>query len=121
MRDLIVGNDSESGYDYQNFHYEVFNPACSSCGFLFGLMRRRAATANDAAPQGVQLRSDPSARVPTTAAAIQPEWTGSANGYASAGGRFFASAGRCTAHKGGKGRLSVRDPCPWQTASGGEP
>ena len=33
----------------------------------------------------------------------------------------FAAARGCAAAEGGKGRLSVRDPCSRQTASGGEP
>jgi hypothetical protein len=66
----MIGNGSESGYDYENFHYEIFNPACSPRGFLFDLMRWGAATTNDGAPQGIDLPFDPAARIPTAAAAI---------------------------------------------------
>jgi len=45
--DLIIGNESDSGYDCNSLYtYEIFIVACSPCGLLVGLMLWRAATAN---------------------------------------------------------------------------
>jgi len=66
----MIGIRSESGYDTTNFHYEIFTPACSLGGFLFGLMRRGAATTDDAASSGADLRFDPTARISAAAATV---------------------------------------------------
>src|SRR5262249_34179076 len=52
---------------------------------------------------------------------FNPNGPGAAQGSPAAAGTISTPARRSAADKGGKGRLSVRNPCPRQTAPGGEP
>jgi hypothetical protein len=84
-------------------------------------MRGGTATSNDSTSPGVHLRFHSDTGIPAAAATIQPQRARPAGCSAPAASAGFNSATGCASYKGGKGRLSVWNPCSRQTASGREP